>query len=116
MSQARSSANDTSDPRCSMRKHETRQRRSPSSIHVIAIVIFATMGSQRAGATASGRLFAVQAGDFAGHWEYRVDDGTYEERLDLRVSGDQVTGTLEAFEHGYFSGRTTSKGLFRVQG
>ena len=99
-----------------MMKHETRQRRSLSATHVIAIVIFATIGSQRAGATANGRLFAVQAADFAGHWEYRVDDGTYEERLDLRVSGDQISGTLEAFEHGYFSGRTTSKGLFRVQG
>jgi hypothetical protein len=99
-----------------MMKHETRQGGSPSAAHLIALalVIIATLDSQRAGATVS--RVAAQAADFAGHWEYRVDDGTYEERLDLRVSGDQVTGTLEGFEHGYFSGRTTSKGVFRVQG
>lgn len=99
-----------------MTKHETRRRRSLSASPLMVIGFFATMGSQRAYAALTEGQPAAQAADFAGHWEYRVDDGTYEERLDLRARDDQITGTLEAFEHGYFSGRTTSKGLFRVQG
>ena len=48
--------------------------------------------------------------------EYRVDDGTYEEQLELTTSGDQVRGTLNAYEHGYFSGRTKLTASLRIVG
>jgi hypothetical protein len=59
---------------------------------------------------------APQTGDLSGRWEFKVDDGTYEERLDLTVSGDQLRGTLAAFKNGYFSRRSTEAGSFRVEG
>ncbi len=63
-----------------------------------------------------GVLFTTQGADFSGKWEFRVDDGTYEERLELTSSGDRVHGTLNAYQHGYFSGRTTNAGSFRIDG
>jgi hypothetical protein len=57
-----------------------------------------------------------QGTDLSGKWEFKVDDGTYEERLDLTVSGNQLRGTLTAFNHGYFSRRSTEAGSFRVEG
>src|SRR4029079_13111968 len=64
-------------------------------------------------------VFAVssfQSADLSGKWEFKVDDGTYEEQLELVVNGDQIRGTLDAFKHGYFSRRSTAAGSFRVEG
>ena len=57
-----------------------------------------------------------QGTELSGKWEFKVDDGTYDERLDLSVSGNQLRGTLIAFNHGYFSRRSTEAGSFRVEG
>ena len=61
-------------------------------------------------------LEGVQASAFDGTWQFKVDDGTYEERIELVTSGDQIRGTLTAARHGYFSNRTTTEGTFRVEG
>jgi hypothetical protein len=61
-------------------------------------------------------MASFQSPDLSGRWEFKVDDGTYEERLELVVSGDQIRGTLAAFKHGYFSRNSTAAGSFRVEG
>lgn len=59
---------------------------------------------------------AGSASDFAGRWELTSGDGTNQELVELTVSGGEVTGTLTALEHGYFSKRTTMKGRMLMRG
>src|SRR5215211_9205876 len=59
---------------------------------------------------------SLQSPSVAGQWQFTNDDGTYEERLELTVNGDQIRGTLEGYEHGYFSRRTKNTASFRVEG
>ena len=59
---------------------------------------------------------AGSASDFAGSWQFRTDDGTNEEVVELEISGTDVIGEITAFEHGYFSKRTTVKAHLAVRG
>ena len=56
------------------------------------------------------------AGDFAGRWQLKSDDGTNEELIELTVRGTEVTGELASLEHGYFSNRTTVKARLLLRG
>ena len=73
----------------------------------------AEAGEMRA---AGDGLRAGEADDFAGRWELTSDDGTSQEVVELAVRGGVVTGEITAFEHGYFSRRTTVKGRMLVRG
>jgi hypothetical protein len=64
----------------------------------------------------AARAEALLRDDFAGAWQFKADDGTYEERVELSISGDQVRGTLASFKHGYFSNRSTQESSFRIEG
>jgi hypothetical protein len=59
---------------------------------------------------------AGSASDFAGSWQFRTDDGTNEEVVDLEINGTDVVGEITALEHGYFSKRTTIKANRAVRG
>jgi hypothetical protein len=59
---------------------------------------------------------AATANAFAGKWQFRSPDGTNEEVIDFSVRGGEVTGQLSAYEHGYFSGRTTETARVLMRG
>ena len=85
------------------------------------LAVLATSVSYRAHAATAARPHtpaeaSFQSPSVAGQWQFKNDDGTYEERLELTVTGDQLRGTLEAYEHGYFSRRTTNTASLRIEG
>jgi hypothetical protein len=59
---------------------------------------------------------AGSASDFAGQWQFRSDDGTSEEIIELTVRGTDVNGGITALEHGYYSRRSTVTARLVVRG
>ena len=86
------------------------------------MAVFHGLRSVSRGARAALTLLTVAAmpapavDPFDGIWEFTSDDGTYRERLELEVQGQQVRGTFTALRHGYFSGRTQKDAELRVEG
>jgi hypothetical protein len=87
-----------------------------NTILSFALALTAALAANTGSVAAGPEHYSAQASDISGRWEYRVDDGTYEEQLELTTSGDQVRGTLNAYEHGYFSGRTKLTASLRIVG
>jgi hypothetical protein len=73
-------------------------------------------GRDNAPAPTGAGFRAGTVNDFAGKWQFHSPDGTSEEVVDLVARGSEVTGQIAAFEHGYFSGRTTEKARVLVRG
>lgn len=61
-------------------------------------------------------MASVDPDAFTGQWQMASPDGTYAEELELRRTGDGVSGSIRGLERGYFSGRTTVKSEMTIEG